>query len=213
MKKVVLSWKEAKPLINEGDVLLFRGQSWISKMISSQTQTAYSHVGIASWVNGDSNTDDGLLECVEFREGYGGRAISLHRAVLDNPGIIDVYRPVPYFSELKFNTETKQTDLIRREFNGKAVTRIMRKMTGLPYGWRRIFWMIKHKLVFIRLLNKEHLADDTLKEIIYPVCSTSASYAFSYNDFDLLKNKSNEAMEPGHVAHSPRINYLFTLDI
>lgn len=213
MNKIVLPWCEAKPIINEGDVLLFRGQGWMSKVIGSQTQTPYSHVAVASWVNGDSNTIDGQLECVEFREWKGGRSINLYQAVLDNINSIDVYRPVPYFSKLEFNLETRQTEVVRKEFNGKKVTRIMREMTGLPYGWKRIWWMTKHKLVFIRLLPKENLADDKLKDIIYPVCSTSLAYAFSRNDFDLLCNRSDESMEPGHIAYSPRINYLFTIGI
>lgn len=213
MNKIILPWFEAKPIINEGDVLLFRGQGWMSKVIGSQTQTPYSHVAVASWVNGDSNTLDGQLECVEFREWKGGRSINLYQAVLDNLNSIDVYRPVPYFSKLEFNPETKQTEIVRKEFNGKKVTRVMREMTGLPYGWKRIWWMTKHKMVFIRLLPKENLADDKLKDIIYPVCSTSLAYAFSRNDFDLLCNRSDESMEPGHIAYSPRINYLFTIGI
>ncbi len=213
MNSIVLPWEEAKILINEGDVLLFRGKGWISSIIKSQTQTPYSHVGVASWVNGDANTHAGQLECVEFREGYGGRAINLEQAVKDHPGLIDVYRPIPTFAKWVFNPETKETTLTKVDFNGRAVTRVMRKMTGLPYGWKRIWWMVKHKLVLIRLLNKDYISDDKLKEVIYPVCSTATSYGFSYNDYDLLHNRSDESMEPGHVAYSPRICYLFSLTI
>lgn len=213
MKYVILPWEESKILIREGDVLLFRGTSWISKLISSQGETPYSHVGLASWVNGESGTLEGQLECVEFREFKGSRAVNLYNVLREYPNSIDVYRPIEYFSKWVFNPETHETHLIRSEFNGKKVTKIMRKLSGLPYSYRRIWWMIKKRLVFFRLLNKNYLADDTLKDVIYPVCSTAVSYAFSYHDYDLLNNRSDEAMEPSDIARSSRLSYLFTIGI
>ncbi len=131
MPTLILPYKDIKAKINEGDVLLFRGRGWISTIIGSQTDTTYSHVAIASWSNGDANTDDGILECVEFREGYGGRAVSLENEVTRLPNQIDVYRPIPCFAKLIFNPATKEADFVKKDFNGRAVTRIMRKMTGL----------------------------------------------------------------------------------
>lgn len=213
MPALVLPYKEVKTQIMEGDILLFRGDSWVSKIISSQTDTTYSHVGIASWVNGDANTEDGQLECVEFREGYGGRAVNLEVEVNRLPNCIDVYRPIPIFAKMVYDLNTKRVEFTTKEFNGKAVTRTMRKMTGLPYGWKRIWCMAKKKLLFFRFFSKESLMNDKLKDVVYPVCSTTAAYAFTKNDFDLLYNKSDEWMEPGHIALSPRINYLFTLGV
>jgi hypothetical protein len=213
MQRVILPFKEIKAKINEGDVLLFRGQGWISQIIGSQTDTNYSHVAIASWSNGDANTDDGILECVEFRENYGGRAISLENEVKRLPNCIDVYRPVPVFGKLIFNPETKETEFTKKDFNGKAVTRTLRRMTGLPYGWKRILWMAKNKLVFFRLFDKSRLMDDRLKDVVYPVCSTTVSYSFNKENFDLINNKSDEWSEPGHIAMSARLNYLYTLGL
>jgi hypothetical protein len=211
MERLILPYKEIKKFINEGDVLLFRGQGWISRIISSQTDSSYSHVAVASWSNGDANTDEGLLECVEFREGYGGRTVNLEVEVDKHSGLIDVYRPIPTFTTMIFNPETKEVKTFQKDFAGKPVTRIMRKMTGLPYGWKRIWWMVKQKLVFFRFMSKEHLMNDRLGVIIYPVCSTAVAHSFNMNAFDLLNNKSDEATEPGHIALSPRIQYLFTL--
>ncbi len=213
MQQLILPFKDIKAKINEGDILLFRGQGWVSRIIGSQTDTTYSHVAVASWSNGDANTDDGILECVEFREGYGGRSVLLENEVNRLPNQIDVYRPIPVFGRVSFNATTKEVDFFKKDFNGRAVTRIMRKMTGLPYGWRRIWWMTKNKLLFLRLFSKESLMNDKLGDIVYPVCSTSVSYAFNMNDFDLINNKSDEWMEPGHIALSPRINYLYTLGV
>lgn len=207
MKKITLSFEEAKPLINEGDILLFSGQGWISNLIKSAGETPYSHVAVASWVNGK----DGILECVEFREKKGGRSINIEHAINDNPNLIDVYRPIKDFDSITFDLATKNTIDSRKVFNGKKVTRTMRKMTGLPYGWKRIWWMIKYKLLIFRLFKKKTLVCDELSDIIYPVCSTAVAYAFNSNDYDLVKNRSDEWCEPGDIAKSARINYLFTL--
>lgn len=226
MNKIIFPYDEIKPYINEGDILLFRGQGIVSKIISSMSRTPYSHVALASWVNGRANTPKGILECVEFREGSalaglwnqnaagGGRSISLKQCVKQYPNQIDVYRPVPSFTSLVFNPETKTIEIEKKEFNGRAVTDIMRDMAGLPYGWRRIWWMTKHKLLLLRFnVDKESLTHDKLGEIIYPVCSTSVAYCFNYYGYDLIHNRSDESTEPGDIALSPRINYLFTLGV
>lgn len=223
MKINNIPYSEAKPLIKEGDILLFRGKGCISKIIGAMTETSYSHVGVASWVNGQHS--DGVLECVEFREGSalmslinsnaggGGRSINLEQAIRKQPDQIDVYRPIPKFTSIVFNDETKAAELVTIDFDGKCVTNVMRKMTGLPYGWKRIWWMTKHKLVLWRLRDKSSLMNDELKDIIYPVCSTSTSYAFTKCGYDLVKNRADEWMEPGDIAKSARLNYLFTLGI
>lgn len=212
MQRLILPYKDIKAYINEGDVLLFQGAGWISHIIASQSDTTYSHVGVASWVNGDSNTQYGQLDCVEFREGYGGRAVNLETQVKKYPQRIDVYRPVPSYTSLVFDSVTRTVITMTKNFNGKEVTRVMRRLTGLPYGWSRIWWLIKNKLVFFRFLSKEALMSDKILDIVYPVCSTAVAYAFNVNEFDLINNKSDEYTEPGHIAMSPRLNYLFTLD-
>lgn len=218
------SYQEIKDKIQEGDVLLFRGKGWISNLIGSSTETPYTHVGVASWINGSANTKEGILECVEFREGSmiagifggagagGGRSINLYQAVKKHPGCIDVYRPDPTFFTYRFDHEKKEFILTEKDFDGKAVTRIMRQMTGLPYGWRRIWWIFQHKLLSYRLFSKkDNLVCDTLDDIIYPICSTAVSYAFNVNGFDLVNNRSDEWTEPGDLAKSCQLNYLGTL--
>ena len=208
----IISYQEIRNHINEGDVLLFRGKGTISRFISAPSETTYSHVGIASWINGNSNTDAGLLECVEFREGKGGRSINLSHAVKSQPNQIDVYRPSSRFEKIAFYNGPKTAKSQWIEFDGKKVTHTMRKMTGLPYGWKRIWWMAKHKLAIIRFfVDKSKLMHDELQDIIYPVCSTATSYSFNVHGYDLIRNRSDEATEPGDIAKSALLNYLFPL--
>jgi hypothetical protein len=220
----IINYDKIRNQINEGDVLLFRGTGKISKIVSAPSETTYSHVGIASWINGNANTEEGILECIEFREGSfiaglfnsnaagGGRAVNLSQSVQKYKNQIDVYRPTSQFQKIVFHNETQTVITYVKEFDGKKVTHTMRKMTGLPYGWKRILWMAKHKMVILRLfVDKQSLMDDELGEVIYPVCSTAISHSFNSNGYDLVKNRSDEATEPGDIAKSTRLNYLFTL--
>ena len=90
----------------------------------------------------------------------------------------------------------------------------MRKLTALPYGWRRIWWMAKHKMAGLRFFYKpDDLMIDTVKDVVYPVCSTAVSYSFNKNGYDLITNRSDEWTEPGQISMSPRLSYLFTLSL
>lgn len=209
--QLILPYSTAKPLIKEGDVLLFRGRGLVSFLIQKFNMSPYSHVGVASWHNFKSGSLDGILECVEFREWKGGRTIVLDRYIQNMPNIIDVYRPVPFFSAVKMDKELK-TYTVRKRFNGRLVTRTMRMMTGLPYGWPRIWWLVKYNLPLFKLFySYKDFTNDALKDVIYPVCSTAVSYAFNRHRYDLINNKGDNWMQPGDIAQSPRLNYLFTI--
>ena len=87
---MIVSYKEARKLIQEADVLLFRSDKFpsISWLISTYTSGLHSHAAIASW-DGDS------LDCVEIREFKGGRSVRLSSQVKQFSGQIDVFRAMP----------------------------------------------------------------------------------------------------------------------
>lgn len=203
-----INWWTARRLLEEGDVLLFRGTGIVSTLIKRAGEGKYTHVGVASAVR---DNGDKIWECIEFREWKGGRAVNL-KNYCDTPGItIDVYRPVPHKKILTFNDEHK---IVEEEipFDGKAVTNTMRKMSGLPYGWKRIWWIAQHKLAFLRIFyNIDSVVDDS-RELIYPVCSTSVAYSFSKIGYDLTHHRSDNAMEPSDVARSPLLFHIFTIE-
>lgn len=202
---VTKTFEEAEDLIEEGDILLFKGRGWGAFFLKRSAGGVYSHVGIASWCNG-------LLECVEFTEGAGGRIVNLETYNKIDKRQIDVYRPISPRKKV-----TLEGDEIREEwvdFDGLAVTTCMRKLSGLPYGWRRIWWIAKHKLAGFRLFyNPENTINDEAEdEIVYPVCSTAAAHCFNSNGFDLIKNRSDEWTEPSSLSTSTSLAYLFTLE-
>lgn len=210
MNTLKMKYREARKIINDGDILLFRGQGIVADFIKVAGQSDYSHVGVASW----HGTNGGrMLECVEFREWKGGRTVNLEQYVKDNSGVIDVYRPDPYFTKIIFNPKTKEIEIKELDFNGKNVTNSMRKTTGLPYGWSRIWWMAKRKIPFLRFIyDVNSIMDDDITTETYPVCSTAVARAFSIHGYDLVKNRSDDYTEPSDIARSSKINYLFTLE-
>lgn len=206
-EKTTVLFSNARELLREGDVLLFRGRGIVSSLIRRAGEGCYTHVGVASqvWYG-----DDAIWECVEFREWKGGRSVNLQRYVDTNSGTIDVFRPASSRKYSVFtNNEVKEYEL---GYNGIAVTQTMRRMTGLPYGWKRIAWIAQHKLPLLRLFYPlSSLVSDNISEPVYPVCSTAVSYAFSKIRFDLTHHRSDQYMEPSDVARSALLHYVFTL--
>jgi len=210
MNKKLLPYAKAKELLEEGDILLFESQGGIiGTLVSRAGEGKYSHVGMASGVGMNGKK---LWECVEFREWKGGRSINLERYSKENN--IDVYRVKPQNVLLSYNEEEGIIEQKTIEFNGKKVTNTMRLMTGLPYGWIRIFWIIQHKLPFLRFfysMESVNMDDLAIEELVYPVCSSAVAYSYSKADFDLVYNRANKWTEPSDISRSTLLNYIFTI--
>ena len=211
--RIYVPYEQAKPLINEADVLLFRGHSIYSRLLKIASDSPYTHVGVASWHNG-SKDKDALLECVEFHEKHGARSANLERYNRTDKREIDVYRPVNYRLVVNFDKKTGRTFQSTVKLNGKGITHDFRKLSGMPYGWRRIWRIAKHKMAITRIFYDpgNTTSDTPTEDIIYPVCSTAVAHFFSKHHYDLVMNKSDEWTEPGYIAMSPLLQYLFTLE-
>ncbi len=207
-KDVVLDWKLAKNLLQEADVLLFRDKCWTSYFIQRYGHTVYNHVALASQHNGV----DSMWELIEFHGITGGRTVSLERILNMHISTIDVYRPNPTITNMVFNSDTLSTDKQETKCQYKNITKTMRELTGQAYGWRRIWCLAQWYVPILRMFyNVNDIMDDNQTKLIYPVCSTTVSYAFSHNGYDLLKRRCDNWVQPGDIALSPHLNYLFTL--
>lgn len=208
---IYIKYEDAVDKIQEGDVLLFRGISWASWIIKKASDGLYSHCGIASFVYDNKGQRIGL-ECIEFKEWKGSRAISLENYVQENSGIIDVFRPSPTHTLLEYDKAKDEVKRVKYFFVGRDITTNFRKLTGLPYGWSRIWWLAQLRLPFLRWLAHDESYIDILKEKhIYPVCSTVVAYLFHKYYTDLVYYRSDEYTEPSDLARSPLLNYLFTI--
>jgi hypothetical protein len=114
-----VKYQQYIPLAKEADVLLFRGQSIISRFIQRASESIYSHVAVASKYNG-------TVECIEFREGKGGRTVNLEEQVRQNNGKIDVYRPSPFVVKTVYDSDYDRTQLSIKHLKPKEITRSIR---------------------------------------------------------------------------------------
>ena len=205
MNRVYIPYEEAKHLLEEADVLLYRGKGLISSLIKKAGNGIYSHVSLVS------RNKLGDWESIELRELKGGRIIDLENEIKRRPNIIDVYRPVPFFSDIEYKDGKVIT--ARKEFIAENVVRCMRKMAGDPYNYRTIWQILKAK-IFWFFKDVDKISDKSLiLETFSFVCSTAVSHCFTQNSYDLIKNRHDIYVEPSHLALSPRLNYLFTLTV
>jgi len=213
-----VKYEDAINLIEEGDVLLFRGKTLTSWFVEQAGEGRYSHVGLATWHNGCIRRcgHDSLLEITEFREWKGGRTVDLATAYSRElkERTIDVYRVISPVHQIEYDPVTKEIVKKEIKFDGKKVTNHLRTLTGLPYGWRRIWRMFTHKMLGFRwFTNFTNVSDDDKIKTskIYPVCSTAVAASYSQFGLDLVPNKADEWVEPSDLSRSSILNYLFTL--
>lgn len=190
-----IPYSQAKSLIKEGDVLLFQGKGMLSWLIKRYGSGVHSHVGIAHW-------DGNHLQCVEFREFKGGRSISLTSQVDENSADIDVFRAAKTieYDDIKYEL----TDMV-----ASKITSILILLTGLPYGWKNIWKLVKHYTPLLRLAPQNIKDDDPTKVF---VCSTAVAYAYRMAYVDPVPYLADTAVAPADLARSALFKYQFTIE-
>lgn len=210
MNRCYLTYEEAEPLLKEGNVLFFSKPGPISFLVRSAGSSRYSHVGIVSTAYNERG-EKVNIECLEFKEWIGSRATSLYNYIQSWKGEIDVYAAAPYTTRTIFDCVTRTFKNEKVYFRGRAITNEMRRLTGLPYGWERIWKIFKRKTIWYFWPYKNEFDDAVAKELIYPVCSSAIAYCFSKYFADLVPNKADEFCEPGNLANSSLLTYVFSL--
>ena len=199
-----IKYDQAKELIKEGDILLFRGSGAIGFLIKRYTGGVHSHVALA-------HKDGDVLECVEFREFMGGRSVSLKSQVDSSPLNIDVFRPVKSISYEEMDAEgnTKLIEKNYTEETASAMTEDIIRWTGQPYGWSNIWKMFLRFIPGARLFQQNINDDEVAKA---KVCSTAVTVALRRNFMDPVPYLADDRVSPADLARSPILQYLFTID-
>jgi hypothetical protein len=210
MERLYIPYSVARKYISEGDILLFRGNGRISNWIQWAGKGEYSHVAMASW---RAMPGHSLLECVEFKEWKGGRVVNLSTQVNENNRLIDVYRLSPKVVQLKARRDGNGLLVIPSvlRYNGADATQVMRELTGLPYGWKRIWKLARHYIPGLRMLISPSFEDKSANGRLFPVCSTAVAAAIRRVYVDLMPNLSDFEMMPSDLARCRDLHYLFTL--
>lgn len=203
-----IKYSTAIRLMEPGDVLLFRGFSLVSFLISGFTDSVYTHAAVVDKFELDGTP---YCEILQFREFRGGVASNLWRDVLKYSGKIDVFRPERSVEASDFDAKTGEIKTITVPFDSAKFVAKMRKLTGQDYGYARIlaFWL--RIVPFVRLFVPRRANNLAPKRFDFPVCSTSVAWSAYRTGYFFIRKNPNWTT-PGDLSDSPRLSYLFTLE-
>lgn len=194
MKRYIQSLKHAIAggFLHQGDVLLFRGEGAIAKVIQAFTGSEYSHAAMVGWWAVDNDAEP---MCLESREWVGIRSTTLASQVKRAPGRIDVYR---------IRDGWKRTATM-----GPSVA-YMRDATGGDYGYANVLAASVRRLPVWRFLVKPDTNDKAVSKSP-PFCSQLVDQALRKVDQDVAPNKASRLTTPGDLATSSTLVYQYTL--
>jgi len=176
--------------IKDGDLLLFRGNGAIARLIAVAGRSDYTHAGRAVWWGND-------LFCCEVRELKGGRAVTLESQVAKHPGLIDVFEVNP--------------SLRWREFDRRGAVRFIRRLAGCDYGYRGV-WLAALRHLPVWRLWMQADSDDRRVADQPPFCSQACAMADRIGGgIDPVPHLADRLTEPADLARSPFYRYRFTL--
>ncbi|MCA9239987.1 MAG: hypothetical protein KDA37_07300 [Planctomycetales bacterium] len=182
----LVSLTEAKHEIRDGDLLLFRRRG----VIATAGRGVHAHAAKAVWWGDD-------LFCVEVREWFGGRAVTLASQVRRRAGAIDVFAA---------NPENRWP-----EYDREAAAAFMRNLAGCDYGYLAVCRAALLHLPVVRNFVKP-ATEDTARNARPPFCSQACAMADRIaGGVDPVPSLSDRLTEPADLARSPFYEYRFTL--
>ena len=189
MKIVYKEYCEVRGQINDADIALFRpGWKPSSNMIAyfSHKRSPYCHAAMVAWWHQRLF----LLHTVQWR---GGEGLALSQQVRDYPGHWDIYR-------VKKN----------RKFNSQAAVNAAIDTVGKDYGWYALARAGITHLPFIRGWFPPRKEDEENGNLEY--CSSAVDSWVRKGGIDLCPNLAGKFTEPGDIANSDSLKYMFTLN-
>ncbi len=170
----------------DSDLLLFRRHG----VISIAGRGVHSHAAKLVWWGSTPY-------CVEVREWYGGRAVTLDSQIQRNPDCIDVFRANP----------GKRWP----EYDASASARYMRRLAGCDYGYLSVLKASFLHLPFVRSFVSADVRDERIDDEP-PYCSQACAIADRVaGGVDPVPYLADRLTEPADLARSPFYEYQFTL--
>ncbi|MEM6798819.1 MAG: hypothetical protein AAF589_04825 [Planctomycetota bacterium] len=185
-KRIFKTLAAARGQIHDADLLLFRRRG----LIAIAGRGVHSHAAKAAWWGDD-------LMCLEVREWYGGRAVTLASQVRRCPGKIDVFRA---------NPQQRWPGFDRYD-----ATDFMRELAGCDYGYGAVLAAAALHLPVIRTLVRPDTEDAAIDHRP-PFCSQACAMADRIGGgVDPTPHLADRLTEPADLARSPFYEYRFTL--
>lgn len=168
--------------INDGDVLLYKGTSLLSKIICFFTKSEYSHAGIAVWWNNRLM----VLEAV----GKGVILTPMSKNLKHYKGTVH------WFTSKKNISYTKRLNMVR----------FAQQELGKEYSkWRLVV------LGYMLILRKSRDERDKFREENTLVCSHYVAQIYNYGGEDLKEGVSDAFTLPDDISKSNKLVYKFIL--
>ena len=185
-----VSLEQYGAMIRDGDLLLFRGQGLISRLIGAVGRSEYTHAARAVWW-------DEILFCCEVRELRGGRAVTLVSQVSKYPGMIDVFETNPSHRW--------------QEYDRRGAVRYIRRLAGCDYGYLGVLKAALRHVPLWRFLIRPDM-NDHKRTSQPPFCSQACAMADRIGGgVDPVPHLADRVTEPADLARSPFYRYRFTL--
>lgn len=202
---------DALMLIEDGDVLLFRGKYPWSWAIQRAGRGNHSHVGVAG-------VEDGTVMIAEFRGFHGGRVVTLASQLDKFPGRVDVFRPKSRVEAVYYDRGKVRS--ISMDTRPEAVYAEMRSMAGQAYGWVNLGMAALRRLPGLRVVAPV-VTDDADVSKHPPYCSQAVSLAWMRTHqlrlegvgtvvIDPVPRLPHWLTEPCDLSRSRLFDYLFT---
>ena len=212
-ERIHLPYDDVRDYILDADVLLYRGRSLISKFIQVAGRSRYSHAALAGWTNGDDpDSPYSRLMAYEMLR-FGGTGTHLRSHAEKWPGKIDVYRVSDLFTTFEWDTSLNAQRGQSRVLDRRLAVAKMKDFcrTGEYGRWHLIKAAFQHTPV-IRFFFKPPTDDQIEHDGMPPFCSEAIAYALRKAFADVVANTPDRFTEPGDLARSPLLHYMFTLD-
>jgi hypothetical protein len=168
------SYSDARQEILNGDVLMYRGRSRLSRWIRTVTRSPYSHAGIAMWWEGR------LMVLEAVRSGVVVTLMSANVSHYD--GGVEWFR-------------------CRMEIDGERRTRMVRFAQD-QLGKKYALWMAL-VVMFALLFNWKKGRRDELRRTGSLFCSHLVAQVYNTAGLDLKKGLEDRFMSPCDIADSP----------
>jgi hypothetical protein len=178
-------YRDVRARIQLGDILLYRGGSFVSHLIKDLTQGAYSHCGMAAWWNNE-HTVPRLMVFEAVWPVVAVRPASL--------SVDDYDGPVDWWS---LQREYREKLALDRLFEA-ALAKI-----GQPFAVSGLF-----RYLFLRLIGATETADRKSNEYF---CSQYVSECFRVGNLDPVSSKADTFTSPVELARSGVWDYRATI--
>lgn len=169
--------------MQDGDVLMFKGQSWLSKIIKWRTQSDYSHAGIVVWWN------DRLMVLEAIGQGVLARPISYN--LNHYSGDIEYFRP-----SREIATETRT-----------LMAQFAQAQLGKKYASRRLVGFF-----FKLLFNRPMQSHDNESAAGRYFCSEYVADIYAKHGLDLDIERSSGYTSPDRLATAEGLTFVATLN-